>query len=326
MDATGLSSQIDRILRSQTFARKSQLRKLLEVLVKHIDSQAQLNPDLVIRELWPEETRTKRPADVATEMNRLRHALKSYYADEGTSDPIAICLPNRAVGVNGTNERPWIVATPRGDEEEPVDHPPGWQENRSQVFPPRGLKKIILITALVAILGIAAYFSIRVLAVHDQPKFGRLDGSTLIIMNAEGKELWRKVFPDGLRKAFPEGISGDWYYGQAPNTRIWFADLEGNGHTDVLFLYFPADNPQSHSTTLICYSDRGKEKWRWTPGRQLPELAGSPATYWTLALGVLKATEKRPARIVVSSHGGPVRLQPSTPTAKSFLSTGILGA
>jgi len=77
MDFCALNNQIDRILRSQTFARKGQLRKLLEVLFKNMDSQAMLKPDLVIRELWPEETRTKRSADVAAEMNRLRHALEA---------------------------------------------------------------------------------------------------------------------------------------------------------------------------------------------------------------------------------------------------------
>ena len=59
MDPTAISDQIDRILRSQSFASKSQLRKLLEVLFQNMDSQATLNADLVIKELWPTEIRTK---------------------------------------------------------------------------------------------------------------------------------------------------------------------------------------------------------------------------------------------------------------------------
>jgi hypothetical protein len=295
MDSTAIGDQIDRLLRSRSFANKSQLKKLLEVLFKNIDSQNTLKPDRVIKELWPEETRTKRSADVATEMNRLRHALEAYYNGEGKTDPIIITLPNRSVpGPDGMPEKRWIMAKPRADAEDGAteDPPPGSQVN------PRGvLKKIIPIAALAAALGIAAYISIRTLTVHDQPKFGRLDGSTLMVMDAEGKELWRKVFP--------EGFSTDWYYEKGSGTRIWFGDLEGKGHTSVLFSYLPAASPQSHSTTLICYSDRGKEKWRWTPGRELPELQGTPATYKTQALRVLKATEKRPPRIVVSSWHDP---------------------
>lgn len=288
MNRTAISDQIDRILRSQTFARKSQLRKLLEVLFKNMNSQATLKPDLVIRELWPEETRTKRSADVAAEMNRLRHALESYYNGEGKADPITIILPDRSVtAADGTQEKRWIVAQPRGGIE---DHPPD-----PQVNPRRGLKIFAVIAALAAALGIGAYISLRILAAHDQPKFGRLDGSTLVILNAEGKELWRKVFP--------EGFWSNWYYPQGP---VWIGDLEGKGHTSVLFVYSPASSPESpHPSTLVCYSDRGKEKWRWTPGRELPELAGSPATYLTHALGVLKATEGKPPRIVVLSQHDP---------------------
>ena len=105
MDSSATSGQIDRILRSRSFANKGQLRKLLEVLYKNMDSPTALSPDLVIKELWPAETRTKRSADVATEMNRLRHALEAYYQTEGKGDPIIIVLPNRSVAVDGSPEK-----------------------------------------------------------------------------------------------------------------------------------------------------------------------------------------------------------------------------
>jgi hypothetical protein len=293
MDRTAISDQIDRILRSQSFANKSQLRKLLEVLFQNMDSQTTLKPDRVIKELWPQETRTKGSADVATEMNRLRHALETYYNGEGKNDPVIIVLPNRSIpGPDGMPEKRWIVAKPHGVAE---DEAAGNSPQSPQVNPRRGLKKIAVIVGLGAALSIVAYISIRVLAMPDQPTLGRLEGSALVIMNAEGKELWRKVFP--------EGFGPDWYYSQS---RIWFGDLEGKRHTSVLFSYSPAAARfQSHPSTLICYSDRGKEKWRRNFGRDLPELNGSPATFKTLGLAVLKATEKRPPRIVVSNWDDP---------------------
>lgn len=291
MEPSAISAQINRILRSQSFAGKGQLRKLLEVLSKNMDSQNALSADLVIKELWPDEIRTKRATHVATEMNRLRHALDAYYEREGKTDPIRIVLPNRsAVAADGTPEKRWIAAVPFDGA---PNSPPVTQSPIPQVNPHRGWKKIALIASLGVAVGIGAYISMRVLTVHGEPSFGRLDGSSLVIMNAEGKELWRK--------AFPEGFSADWYYAKGLASRLWFEDLQGNGHTDVLFLYLPAYSQQSHSTTLICYSGRGQEKWRWTPGRELPELNGSSATFRTMALRVLKATEKRPRQIVVSS-------------------------
>lgn len=284
MDRTSISKQIDRILRSQSFASKSQLRKLLEVLFENMDSQTTLKPDRVIKELWPNETRTKGSADVAAEMNRLRRALESYYNGEGKTDPIIVSLPNRSVPApDGTQEKRWIVAKSRGDSE---DRPP---------VPPVNSRRGMNIAAALAALCILAYISIRMLAADGRPQSGRLDGATLRIMNAEGKELWSKGFPDGF---WPE------FYDQGVAPRIRFVDLDGDGHTSVLLLYHPATSPRSHSTTLICYSDRGKEKWRWTPGRELPELEGTPATFRTVALVVLKA-EKKASRIVVSSIHDP---------------------
>jgi len=299
MNPSTILEQIDKILRSQSFANKSQLRKLLEVLHKNMDSQAALSPEVVIRELWPAEIRTKRAADVATEMNRLRHALESYYEEEGKADSIKIVLPNRAASArNDPQEKRWIVAKSRDGAEvyAAEDRAAENQLARVQANPRRALRTIGAIAVLGAALGSVAYVAIRVLAAHNEPKFGRLDGSALAIFDKDGKELWRKVFPDGF--------GPDSYSAQGLPAPVWFADLEGKGHTSVLFIYAPA-GPLSHSSTLICYSDRGKEKWRWTPGRELSELAGSPATFYTIALGVLKATDRRPPRIVVSSQYAP---------------------
>jgi len=85
------------------------------VLSQNFTSQDALSPDLVIRELWPGEIKTKRPADVATEMNRLRRALETYYEGEGNPDPVVVFLPNRAAPApDGTPEKRWIAARPRG--------------------------------------------------------------------------------------------------------------------------------------------------------------------------------------------------------------------
>lgn len=298
MDPTAIRDQIDRILRSQSFASKRQLRKLLEILFQNIDSQTNLTPDRVIEELWPDETRTKRAADVATEINRLRHALESYYNGEGKADLITIVLPNRALpAADGTPEKRWIMAKLREEEPEAAGLPQAREDPRPVAQASRQTwRKVVAAIVGACAVGVLAFVTMRTLVVPDQPKLGRLDGSALAIMNAEGKELWRKTFP--------EGFGPDWYYQKGLESHIWFADLEGKGHTSVLFIYAPS-GPVTRSSTLICYSDRGKEKWRWTPGKELPEFGGSPATFMTMALGVLKATEKGPPRIVVSSQHHP---------------------
>jgi len=285
MDRTAISDQIDRILRSQSFASKDQLRKLLDVLFKNMDAQTTLKPDRVIKELWPDEIRTKRSADVATEMNRLRHALESYYDGQGRADPIIISLPNRSgVGPDGLQETRWIAAEPRGA-----------LESASALLAPLANRRrdLKIVVATVAAC-VAAYFLIRLVTADNRPHSGRMDGAALTIVNAEGKELWAKSFPEGFWREYYEP-------GLAP--RIRFADLDGSGHTDVLFLYHPAVSPTSRTTTLICYSDRGKEKWRWTPGRDLPELQGTPSNYRTYGLEFLEGAEGKGARRIVVASG-----------------------
>jgi hypothetical protein len=297
-----IQEQVNKVLQSRTFASKAQLRKLLEILHSNIESQDNLKPSAVIQELWPDEVRTKRSADIASEMNRLRRALEDYYESEGASDPVVICLPNRSVAAaNGTQEKRWIAAHSRNGREAAEEHPPVPPKHAANR---RGLAAWLSVAAValaVALVG-AGYFGFRQFGRNGEPKSARIEGTSLVILNAEGKEQWRK--------SFPEGFGPESYYEHGLASRIWFVDLEGKGHASVLFSYLPAPSTQQHSSTLICYSDRGKEQWRWTPGKPLPETAGYPMPYKTRALAVLKATAERGARIVAASDidpwwGGP---------------------
>ncbi|MFY9854095.1 MAG: hypothetical protein WAK26_09495 [Terracidiphilus sp.] len=303
MDRDAIRNQIGKILGSESFAGKNQLKKLLEVLFQNMDSQATLKPDRVIRELWPEDRGAKHSADVATEMNRLRKALDSYYSLEGQSDSIRIFLPNRSAPTPvAGKERRWIAAEPRvpmeGARAVPVspvsaELPVLSLPLAPRVHPRRGLKLIPVIFTLVFAIALGAYFAKRSQAKDSRPQSGRLDFETLIVTNAAGEELWRKSFPGGFWREFYE-------QGLAP--RIWFGDLEGDGSIETLLLYHPAVGAESTSTTLICYSDHGKERWRWTPGRAQLDTEEHSAIYTTFGFGVLRAAPGQARRIVVSSN------------------------
>jgi hypothetical protein len=318
MEREAISSQINKILHSESFADKDQLQRLLEILFNNIDAPTGLKPDRVIRELWPEEVKTKRPADVATEMNRLRRVLKTYYETEGQTDSILVALPNRSAATqDGTKERRWIFAEPRMSEstdpatstsqlssihsELPIR--PGVPVPEPSSVPRVKSRKGLIAAAVLVAFSVGVYVAVRALTADNRPQSGRIDNSELVIMNAEGKELWRKTFPGGFwSKYYEDGLATNLYYQDGLDTHFWFGDLAGDGHTDVLLLYHPAMDPKSHSTTLICYSDTGKEKWRWNPGRDLPELNPVPSVYITMGFGVLPAPHNERRRIVVMSR------------------------
>lgn len=294
IDHKEIEEQVKRILRSESFSEKDQLKKLLEVLFRTLDSQITLKPDRVIRELWPEEVRTKQSADVATEVNRLRKALKVYYDSEGQNDPIRITLPNRSAHTpDGTKEKRWIVAEPLKVHQDTtlsgvrLGRPRGW----------------LTIAAAIVAICIVSFVIVLETSRDLEPRSGRIDNSELVIMNASGKELWHKSFPDGFwSDYYRDGVATHLYSQDGLESHIWFGDLNGDGHTEVLLLYHPARDPKSHSTTLICYSGSGEEKWRWTPGRVLPETETVPSVYITMGFGVLAPTNNQPRRIVVMSR------------------------
>ena len=279
MDLNAISDQIERILQSQSFARKSQLRKLLEVLHQNMDSQASLGPDQVIEQLWPNETRTKRAADVATEMNRLRHALKSYYDDEGAHDPIIIVLPNRAVTAgNGTHERSWIAAKPRNGLDIVEPEPslgPEILAPVGAVAPARPGRRLFLAAGAVVIAAGVLAFLFRP-ALPDP----RVTGSTQLTHDGRDKE---RVVTDGARI----------YYCSYPdlNPRLYQVSATG-GDTVQFETSIPGpyvfDISPDRSELLIgsCYVGRARSECPlWIlpvlgrPPRRLDDIAASDATW-----------------------------------------------
>ncbi len=278
IEYAAIQEQADRILRSTALASKPQVKKLLQILARSADGKVPSNSARIIQELWPAEIQTKGPLDVAKEISRLRAALEAYYAGDGQADPIIIFLPNRSKpGPDGTPEKRWLAAVHR------VEVPPSKQQGWRRLAP--ASKAVAAIISVVFV----GYILSGTLRGDRRPALARFDDTTLTVSNAEGKILWRKNFTEGYlsdRDLMP---------------KPWVGDLDGGGHASILFPYHTGRDSVSHSTILICYSDRGEEKWRWTAGRKLPELEGSPIGFNMTGLTVLPPEHGGPPRIVVST-------------------------
>jgi len=180
---------------------------------------------------------------------------------------------------------------------------------------------ILILASTVGLMLAKGSTPMRMSAADDQPNGAVLDGGTIAAVNASGKQLWRRSFPDGFWKEFYEpGLA----------TRMWFGDLDGSGHSSVLLLYHPAVNAEGRSTTLICFSWNGEEKWRWEAGRALPDIQGEPAVFRSVALGVIGARNGAPPRIVVASVHFPLYpsqiavIDPSGKTVSEYWHSGHL--
>jgi hypothetical protein len=85
-----------------------------------------------------------------------------------------------------------------------------------------------------------------------------LQGQTIRVLDDSDREVWTKEFTEPLNSSV--------YEDRSRFLRTFeVEDIDGDGKIEVLFARFV--NVDGKSSDLICYSSRGKEKWRFTPGR-----------------------------------------------------------
>jgi hypothetical protein len=83
-------------------------------------------------------------------------------------------------------------------------------------------------------------------------------GNAFLAISASGEVLWQKTFPALLHQPTPPATP--------PFTSVVAVDLDGDGHTEVLFN--PVfENPGAHE--LICWNADGTERWRYAVRRKV---------------------------------------------------------
>jgi len=118
----------------------------------------------------------------------------------------------------------------------------------------------------------AAYFTISALSYNHVPFDFRIDRSQLIILNQEGRELWR--YDTGLENLLREqSYRACWQYKRRfEGDRVEFPllaikDINQDGKVEVLFSIQTQN--EINEGTLICFNHTGEEMWRFLGGREL---------------------------------------------------------
>lgn len=120
-------------------------------------------------------------------------------------------------------------------------------------------------------------------------------GSSLVVFDERGRELWQHRF-DG-----PFWEHADYPRVRGGGQRFRFADLDGDGHVELLFIRLPRD-PVSDGATLFCFSDTGKVRWEYKVNRTVRSQKESfPPPYISKAVAVARVGKGRPPVVVVSS-------------------------
>ena len=149
----------------------------------------------------------------------------------------------------------------------------------------------LLILAIGVILG--GYLSRSRLG---PPETHRLDHKTLIVMDAAGREIWRRVFKEPF-------FMHDYREEEVEPTRmVSFGDIDGDGRIETLFVYRPVTH-ENFGSELFCFSDKGEQKWKFTPNASTSDETETYTPYFVIKNFVVADLKHTGAKqILVTSH------------------------
>jgi hypothetical protein len=123
----------------------------------------------------------------------------------------------------------------------------------------------------------------------------RVEVSTLIVVDGQGRELWRHQFPSRLLPAA--------YEDREAVRKCTFEDLDGNGRLETLFVHVPLDLG-SVGAKLVCFAEDGSIKWEFVPGRTVSDTTGRVYTppYFISNVQIIPMPDSLPRVLVSSNH------------------------
>jgi hypothetical protein len=147
---------------------------------------------------------------------------------------------------------------------------------------------------VLTIVIITAFAAIAAHTWNRTPVSARVDRDVLIAVDDAGRETWRKAFPYALQESIHTEIAAKY---------TWVGDLDGDGHNEVLFAPHPAAGG-TESTPLICYDERGRERWRYQNSRRVRTAAEAFAPTYSVAqfLAVPLGKGKAKAVLIATTH------------------------
>lgn len=128
----------------------------------------------------------------------------------------------------------------------------------------------------------------------EPPADFRVEVSTLIVVDGEGRELWRHRFPSRLESAS--------YNQRNLIRRCVFADIDGDGRIETLFVYVPLEFAEV-GTPLFCFDEDGKVRWQFEPGRPIRDTRQEYLPpYFISSLSVIPVKDAGLQILVSSNH------------------------
>ncbi|HYG98003.1 MAG TPA: hypothetical protein VD837_02655 [Terriglobales bacterium] len=126
--------------------------------------------------------------------------------------------------------------------------PPAPASSRRQWVTGTGILALVLV--------IAAVTYVARTQARRNPALFRIEQNVLVVLDVQGREIWRHAFPADINGAVET----------SPSRYFWTGDLDGDGDTEVLFVHQPAARGIGDAV-VYCFSRDGRVRWTFTPGR-----------------------------------------------------------
>jgi hypothetical protein len=147
----------------------------------------------------------------------------------------------------------------------------------------------VLLLAMIA-HGLTVYLSDQR---NSSPAGFRLEWQSLVVFDHNGKELWRKSFPETIESASYSDAA------LALHRKIAFVDIDGDGEPETLFVYSPVNSLRNPSA-LYCFSRSGMERWSFAPARANPaNTQGSRPTHVITDMLVTRPDDGSEAQVLL---------------------------
>jgi hypothetical protein len=152
-------------------------------------------------------------------------------------------------------------------------------------------RKSVSVLFLVGFLTLGSILAYRAWP-QRAPSFIEFEGKNLVAKDVQGREVWRHEFPFFLEKA---------YYGaRRDSPKWWVGDLDGDGKVETLFAHrFPQE--ANLNTSLYCFSQEGRLKWRFVPGRVVRDAVREYSPIYLISGFVITTGPGGELRVVVIS-------------------------
>lgn len=150
----------------------------------------------------------------------------------------------------------------------------------------RSWRPYIVGAGLVLVLVLCLSF---VVSLPGAPVSFRFEPQSLVAVDARGSQVWRQSYSVPFEMDHPQ-------------YRVWMGDLMGTGKTWTVFVHDQVG--LKGNSIVLCYDDRGVERWRFLPGRTVrtrSEVFAPPYGVARFAVGRVGANPEN--RVVVSSAG-----------------------